>query len=420
MRLQDFPRPTNDNGLGIHFGLDLRQQILDTYVPKMVELKMKWCLVAHQDELQLERAAQTLWSAGIMPVSRWICRIDQSFLDFVRNVTALKSLGIPAYVQIFNEPGDIREWLSGAPNFNQFVQRWIQHADLVADAGGLPGLQVLDATELRAVLQALIAANATSILERMWFCPHPYGANHPPNYPYDARNQQDHPGATIFDDNTSVLSFLELAPVFENELGFIPPFIAGEGGWQFGAREDNRYPAIDDDLHAQFHRAFFDAFATQALPHGGALPDYLFALCPWIFFGPEEDAWYSFTRGTRQKTIDAIKALPAFTRAFSWERAPRQAIAHYVLFGAADAPGARAWLLGARNYLLRFGATFGSDLETARNAARVTIVGDARAVNTDADAELQRAGCQVERIAGDQYAVDAALADRVARGAEFG
>ncbi len=422
MQLQDFPRPANDNGLGIHFGLDLRQEALNDWVPKMAELKMKWGLVAHQDELQLARAAQTMWSAGIQPISRWICRIDQSVLDFVRFVNILKSLNIPPYVQIFNEPGDVREWMSGAPNFSQFLTRWLQHAQFVADAGGFPGLQVLDASELRAVLQLLKSENATNVIERLWFCPHPYGANHPPDYPYDARNQQDHPGATVFTDNTTVLGFLEFAPVFEQELGFIPPFIAGEGGWQYGAQEDNRYPRVDDALHAQYHQTLFEIFSTRMLPNGDLLPDYFFAICPWIFFGPEEDAWYSFRTGTRQQTINAVKAIPDFVRQFSWDVTPPPAktLWHYVLFGASAAHTTRSQLLGARPYLLRFGAAHGFDVNAAQNAQSVTIIGDARAVAANIDAELQSAGCQVERLSGDQYAVDAALADRVARGAEFG
>ncbi len=421
MRLQDFPRPSHDNGTGIHFGLDLRQHILAAYIPKMVELKFKWCLVPHQDELQLGRAAPALWDAGIMPISRWICRIDQNFLDFARLVNVLRPLGIPAYIQIFNEPGDNREWMNGTPNFNQFVSRWVQHAAIVADAGGFPGLQVLDPSELRAVLQTLKIQNSTNILERMWFSPHPYGANHPPAYPYDARNQQDHPGATVYDDPITVIGFLEMAYVFEQELGFVPPFIAGEGGWQYGAREDNRYAPIDDNLHAQYHDALFEIFSTRTLPHGAALPDYLFAFCPWIFFGPEEDAWISFTRGTRQQTLNAIMAMPAFVRRFDWESgALTKNIAHYVLFGSPSARATRALILGARNYLLRFGTTFGYDVTAAKNARRVTIVGDARGVATSVDAQLQSAGCVVERLSGDQYALDAVWTARVASGAEFG
>src|SRR5512142_2921540 len=122
------------------------------YVPKMVELGFHWCVIAHTDELQLQRAAQAIWSAGIMPVSRWVCSIDQNNLDFVRLASILKQLNIPPYIQIFNEPGDNREWKNGTPNLEMFVARWVDHANRVAGIGGFPGLQVLDVNELRMVL----------------------------------------------------------------------------------------------------------------------------------------------------------------------------------------------------------------------------------------------------------------------------
>ena len=416
MRLQEFPRPAHDNGWGIHFGLDVCQSSLDMYVPKMVELGLRWCLVAHTDELQLARAAQAIWSAGIMPVLRWVCSIDQNNLDFARFVSILRNLNIPPYIQIFNEPGDQREWKNSTPNLDTFVAHWVDHASRVASIGGFPGLQVLAVNELRHVLRALKSANATNVIERMWFCAHPYGANHPPDYPYDARNQQDHPDSTVFDDDTTVLSFLTFADVFKQELGFVPPMIAGKGGWQYSSAEDSRYPAINDTLHAQYHAAMFNAFRTNKLPNGMALPDYLFAFCPWILYGGERDAWYSWTAGTRQPTIAAIKSLTKFVRQFNWDTGSKKSIAHYLLFDSP--PSARDSILGARKYILKFGVTLGFDANAAANAQYVTIVG--RANNVGIEAQLKSAGCRVERIDGDQYAIDATFAERVARGTEFG
>lgn len=419
MRLQDYARPANDNGLGIHFGQDLRQVSLDSYVPKMVDLKLKWCLVPHQDELQLQAAAGTIWAAGILPVSRWICKIDQTVLDFVRFTNVLKSLGIPPYVQIFNEPGDSREWKTGARDFNLFVQRWIQHATAVVTAGGYPGLQVLDPNELQTVLRAIKTGGGAAVLDRMWFCPHPYGANHPPDYPYDSRNQQDHPGATVMDDDITVLAFLEFAAVFQREVGFVPPFIAGEGGWQFGNVEDARYPKIDDSLHAQYHLALFQSFRTGKLPNGDPLPDYFFAFCPWIFYGPEADAWYSWTTGTRQQTITTIRSIPNFVRQSGPSPTPKF-LGHYLLFGSPAVHTTRSMLIGARKYISQFGLTVGFDPGVATGAQAVTIMGDERSIGLNVDDLLQRAGCRVERISGDQYKIDAVLSERVTRNAEFG
>ncbi len=422
MRLPEYPRPANDNGLGIHFGLDLRQVALETFVPRMVDLKLKWCLVPHQDEAQLALAARAMGSAGIMPVSRLICKIDQSIIDFVRFVDVLRKLNLAPYIQIFNEPGNPREWKSRIPDMSVFVQRWIQHASAVAHAGGFPGLQVQDPAELRAVLSALKSAGASAVIDRMWFCPHAYGVNHPPDYPYDARNQGDHQGATVFEDDAAVLGFLQFEPIFRQELGVVPPFIIGEGGWKYRDGTDARYPAVDDGLHAEFHATMYNCLRTAKLPTGDALPDYVFAFCPWIFFGPEADAWYSWTAGTRRQTIIAIHSLPSFVRSFQWENSAAQPkpIQHLMLFGAPSASSTRSLLVGARKYVHLFGPALSFNTADATMAQRVTIVGDARAVATDLDGQLKNSGCQVERLGGDQYVVDAIFADRVARNAEFG
>ena len=77
-------------------------------------------------------------------------------------------------------------------------------------------------------------------------------------------------------------------------------------------------------------------------------------------------------------------------------------------------------LLGAQAYLARFAPSFGFDLNSAVQAQTVTVMGDARSVDSAVDAFLKGAGCRVERLNGDHYAVAATLADRIARGLEFG
>jgi hypothetical protein len=276
------------------------------------------------------------------------------------------------------------------------------------------------------VLVELKSRAARRVIDRMWFCPHPYGANHPPDYPYDARNQQDHPGATVCADDIGVLQFQEFAPIFEEELGFVPPFIAGEGGWPFGNAEDARYPRIDDALHARYHAALFQWFRLGRLSNGEGLPDYLFAFCPWILFGPEAEAWYSTSTGTRLQTIEAVRALLKFTRAFGAPTGARSAsqpglkvLGHYVFMGRAS-PAQWSRLILARRYLTRFNVTFGFSLAEAMRAEDVTILGDQRMVSAEDERRLKSAGCQVERLLGDAEALEIILRDRLRRNAEYG
>lgn len=415
----------------MHLGLDLSASLLERYVPVLTELHATWCLIPHRGEQDLARAAFAAASRGIMPIARWLCTIDENVIDFARFARLLRTLNLPAYIQIFNEPSSAHEWRDGIPKPRVFNARWCEHAARVAAADGFPGLQVLHVEELEAVLRELKLLNAQSVIERMWFCPHPYGSNHPPDYPYDELNQRDRPGSTLNDDPDSILQFLEFAPVFERELGFVPPFIAGEGGWQYGNASDPRYPKIDDAQHAKYHAALFEMLRANQLPNGAPLPDFVYAFCPWILYGAEADAWYSSTMGVRQKTLDAVKNIPPFVRGepartaqdtLTSQRTDATAstaptFRHYLLFGKQE-----AWcsLVLVRSYVTRYQIAFGFSMKEALCARRVTIMGDTSQVSLEDEAKLKRAGVLVERWLGDLNALEIILQDRMTRNVEFG
>jgi hypothetical protein len=166
----------------------------------------------------------------------------------------------------------------------------------VYDAGGYPGLQTIDPEWTRASLQYLKSAGLAYTFDRLWYAIHMYGSNHPPEYD---------------DDIYSVIGSLQVqAQVFEDELGFVPPFIAGEGGWRLGEASDTRYPAISEQMHADYYVAVFEWFETGQLSNGESLPDYLFAFCPWLLSDPwDPAAWYDSASGDRTLTIQAVEAL---------------------------------------------------------------------------------------------------------------
>jgi hypothetical protein len=99
--------------------------------------------------------------------------------------------------------------------------------------------------------------------------------------------------------------------------------------------------------------------------------------------------------------------------------AVRQVLAHYVLFGPADQPATRAYLLLAEEYLLTFALSFGFLPEEAGGAARVTILAGFDAVDAAIEGRLTAAGISVQRIAGSVAEVAAALAGRVAAGKAY-
>jgi hypothetical protein len=347
-RLAAYPRPKGDNGIGIHFRLNVndKQGLVDQGVQWAQSVNAKWALVAAPDWLQIAVAAKKLWAVGIMPVCRLICKIDH-YNDFSAGVKALTAAGVPAYIQIYNEPGDDREW-NGKPDVRKFGGSWGVNAAIVFDAGGYPGMgAVLGQGEWLAAFNSVQGNGRMDIWSKTWFCVHNYGSNHPTNYPYDDVNQSGtqltqadydkeqwgdslanvnalrtsskKPGATAVTDDTCMLRFIEFKSWMVSSLGYSLPMIGGEGGWEWGSLEDRRYPKLSAQSHANNTKAMFQQFSSGKLCNGDPLPDELFSLAPWLMADWGADDWWYGPLGTKQGTIDAVASISSFVRKFGWD-----------------------------------------------------------------------------------------------------
>jgi hypothetical protein len=334
-----WPRPPADNGLGIHGGLDLSEQALAADVTRAERLNVKWVMLDVENEAELRRAGSAYWQKGVMPVVRPRCKVDEDH-DFVEDARLMLDAGIPAYIQVYNAPEQADEWSAGEIDITAFALRWLTQARAVVEAGAYPGLQVNRIEDLRAVIGDAKRQGLQHIFRHAWFCSHNHGRNHPARYPYDDINQRGlpvqhpewefagsieevnrwrqqakQPGQDVSGAYDCVLGFLAFARVFENELGFVPPVICGEGGWIYGDLSDRRYPKVSDYLHSAHHLAMFSWFRDGVLSDGGQLPEYLFAVCPWILSGADEPgAWYDGTYGTREQTIASVESMSHFVR----------------------------------------------------------------------------------------------------------
>ncbi len=92
---------------------------------------------------------------------------------------------------------------------------------------------------------------------------------------------------------------------------------------------------------------------------------------------------------------------------------------HYLLFGLPSAPGTQTNLLLAQQYILKFNPTVGFIVGEATNAQYVTIVGDEEAVSAADEERLREAGCKVERLEGDSYALERTFSVLVEMGTRF-
>jgi len=335
----DWPRPPHDNGLGIHAGLDLSGKAIAVDVARAKELKLTWVMVSPEDKAGLQRAVSAYWEKGIMPVVKPTCLVDGDH-DFVSDAKLMLEMDIPAYVQVYNAPELPEEWSTRQVDMALFASRWLAQAKALVEMDVYPGLQVNTTEHLRLVIDEAKREGLQHLFRHSWFCCHNYGRNRPARYPYDDitqkglpvqhpewefagsveqvnrwRQQAKQPGQDISGDYDCVLGFLAYARVFEEELGFVPPTICSEGGWRYGDLSDRRYPKVDNFLHQAHHTAMFAWFRDGTLSHGGRLPAYLFAVCPWILSGAEDPAaWYDGLHGAREQTIASIAGMPHFAR----------------------------------------------------------------------------------------------------------
>lgn len=308
LALKDFPRPKNDNGLGIHFLATgyYNEQDLDKQIARIKQLGLKWATVVYTDENHLEIAAKKFSEAGIYVVWRKTLQPYQRYSSWGRDIEILKKYNLPPYMQLYNEPEVPAEWNDKPVDNDLFFSNLLAAAKDVYNAGGYPGIQFLDEDNLRRFIDEIYARKGDALFRRMFFIPHAYGLNHPPAYEQDTNG---------------VLGFRAFATIFYKRLGFIPPFIVGEGGWKIDSQEDNRYPAVNDQLHRDYTLAVYDWFRTGKLSNGSKTPDYLFAFNMWMLSGPDEaGAWYDSFKGNRTVTIDAVSKLPPFVRKFSWDQ----------------------------------------------------------------------------------------------------
>jgi len=307
MSLPDWPRPAGDNGWGMHFLADSypSDEEIARNVQRLVDMRIKWAVVLYGDELQLQKLAPRFRDAGIMVVWRKMLRPYETYYDWGRDIKLLQDMGVVPYMQIYNEPSVSQEWPDRQIDEALFLENLVLAVEAVYNAGGYVGLQFVSESWFLDAINTIKARDGEAVFGRTFFIPHSYGMNHPPNYT---------------EDINAVLSFRVFAWHFQEQIGFVPPMIVGEGGWKWGATDDGRFPMVTDDLHRDYYVELYNWFRTGTLSNGEPLPDYLLAFCPWLLSHKMDDnAFYDSFAGDRVITIEAIKAIPGFTRRFSWE-----------------------------------------------------------------------------------------------------
>ncbi len=362
MRIEDFPRPKDDNGRGVHWSASVyhpKGSALDFWISELQAMKIKWVKVLDDSGGSSLELCERLLAADIMPVVRMYRKTPNPGHIGGRELEAIRRL-VAAGVRYFetnNEPDLPAEWSTPMPPswLEIVVDNFIYDADRVLDAGGYLALPAMGPGSKDNPIELIVRKGRADLFERgCWVAIHNYTLNHPLDYPDDEVNQlgkpltqeeydrfgawawdnrpleminqlraeRKNPGATVYDDPNCFRGYLWTARMIEQALGFMVPIISTEGGPVVGWGDDKRYPKVIPSQQAEWQVEICRFFQEEA-------PDYYFTCCTWLLasrplgdFNPAWDqmSWYThawdqqFGLNGQLPVVQALKDLPSVSR----------------------------------------------------------------------------------------------------------
>jgi len=223
LAMSAFPRPTNDNGWGMHWipTLHSTPEVVDQFVAELKKMGIKWTVFLNNgtDIGANDYLVQQLSQNGIMPLMRiYTPGLVPIKGDLEALVSHYKELGV-SYFQLYNEPNLVLENNSQQPDVDRYLDLWVPAAKRVLAAGGLPGFGALspngesdDRQFLREALDSLKRRGEDWVLNRGWLSMHNYA------------------GSLPLDNPDGFLRFQQYAQIIKDHLGRMIPIIGTEAG----------------------------------------------------------------------------------------------------------------------------------------------------------------------------------------------
>jgi hypothetical protein len=378
--LSEYPRPKNDNGLGIHWSTNIYGQsdkVTDYFVNELAEMGFKWVKFLNDqvDGRAYDYLVQQLVARDIMPVMRiYVACNDPLDLGALgRMLDHYVPMGL-VYYELYNEPnisGYDGGWCKNEPPDAAYLESiWALAAREIIARGGYPSLPSFFPTGkgvpgwensfFQQFLHTLKDRGDTDILYRSWSAIHNYMINHPPDYPRDevnltgrpltaieikryhldraqaqaindARARQYEPGGYFVGDDptedmTNFQQFIAYHDQFVEIFGFEIPIISTEGGATVGSCEDPRYPCVDEQMQKDWTLQAYEYMLDGA-------PAYYFATCTWLLAqqaldylgGPvwEGNTWYHDRKDDHLPIVAALKDHPRYGDARGGQKAAK-------------------------------------------------------------------------------------------------
>ncbi len=383
MRLEEYPRPKNDTGIGFRYCTDTRhygEDDLDFWMPELKAMGVSWLILLSDCAHPIPRFfIQGLQLNDIEPViGLHPPKVKPFNQDTLKSVMeAYAQVGV-RYLYAYYEPNMMDQWSWDDWSQPQLVKRFMemlipclvrmQEAGLCPSLPPLrPGGNYRESAFLKEMLKA-IGSQKDSLFEALAVC-------------------------------------VQAPPLWEGQ-GFYPferydRIIKEEVGRSLPLLVTDKVPLERDRVYAEGVVA-----STARLQKG--LPRHLLNTSFGLLASPEgsPEAWHKPNEG-RAPAVQALKEF--WQRPLQDEPAPplqrlsteeRKGIYHYLLFPRGEWGVSERHWRAAFNYVKRFLPTCGFDPQEAASAQYVTIIGNSQGVDEAVEADLRASGCRVERISG--------------------
>ena len=353
IRLEDFPRPKDDNGRGIHWSASpyhLSGYELDYWMSELQAMGIKWVKVIDDGGGSSAELCRRLVDIGIMPVVRLYIgnpgHVQSRNLEAIRRLIDIGAL----YFETNNEPELAIEWEDGVVPRNWLdivVGNFIIDASEIIGLGGYPAFPAMGVGTIVNPFKLIVSSGRQDLFENgAWLAIHNYVLNHPLDYPFDSVNQTGQlltqgeyesdrwiwdndplsvinrlrtegakPGVTLRDDATCWLAYALWNEQLVEAFGHSVPIMSTEGGVVVGDRQDGRYGRNNVSRHEQVTLWIQDFLVSSA-------PTWYFTVFHWLIAnnamgqnrpGWETQCWYGdwwdkeFNLAGRLPVVDALK-----------------------------------------------------------------------------------------------------------------
>lgn len=417
---------------GFHYFPDTvhyRQADLATWLPELTRLRASWLtLTASTDRAIPEFFIAGLLSEGIHPVLHFpFPTLPPPANEEIGLLCDNYARWGVRYIAFFDRPNHHLNWPASSWLSQNLVERFLDvYVPLAKRAlmAGLvpvfpplePGGDYWDTAFLLAALQGLLRRKHTDILDKLVIGAYAWSSNKPLNWgaggperwpeaqPYlQDLNSQDHRSFRIFDWYSAIAHSILGQPV---------PIILLKAGSRLGDDSYPFSPPVDAPAHTRINLSLAQTVSAQLpkdIPSSmEPLPKNILACNFWLLSTSpsspfKEHAWFQ-PDGGHLPVVDALHnwlagVSPAVT-AKVFSQAGEGKLSHYLLLPSFDW-GVSDWHLEAiRPFVKKYRPVVGFSVDEARNARRVTMVGDFGAFPEDVTDKLIQAGCIVEQVQG--------------------